>query len=347
LIVAATASGIALLLGSILWGLGERGDISSDIAATASWGLVLLPAIAIGGVLAGALQGMGRVALGQAQELLVRPMMVGILATITAMASPLSASGAMSLTMIGTVFSVFTAAALVLHLRPQCRTLGRPQPNWDWATACPPLLALALMQILNLHLGVILTGMLAPASDAGVLRAVMQASTVMATAIHAIGSAMGPTFARLYQSQDGQELRRAAKTAVAMSLVATVPAVLIAVCWGELVLGVAFGAAFSGGATALTLVALGRAVQSSFGAADTLLIMTGNERVMMTGLAVGTALNVLLGVALIPSFGVNGAAAASAISLAAWNVLAWRAVRMKLKIDTSILGFTRSRLPLG
>jgi O-antigen/teichoic acid export membrane protein len=53
----------------------------------------------------------------------------------------------------------------------------------------------------------------------------------------------------------------------------------------------------------------------------------------MRGLTMAAVLNVLLSLTLIPMFGINGAAVASAITLVAWNVLLWRTVRLKLGIN--------------
>ena len=57
------------------------------------------------------------------------------------------------------------------------------------------------------------------------------------------------------------------------------------------------------------------------GSVGIILNMTGHERYAASGAAVGALSNIFLNVLLIPRFGISGAATATAISLAVWNLL--------------------------
>jgi O-antigen/teichoic acid export membrane protein len=65
-----------------------------------------------------------------------------------------------------------------------------------------------------------------------------------------------------------------------------------------------------------------------------LLNMTGHERTTAKGRFISTSLNVGLNLLLIPLFGISGAAVATAIALATWNILLWWAVRKQLGINS-------------
>jgi O-antigen/teichoic acid export membrane protein len=85
------------------------------------------------------------------------------------------------------------------------------------------------------------------------------------------------------------------------------------------------------------ILAFGQLINVLFGPVGILLNMTGHERDTMRGLTMAAVLNVLLSLTLIPMFGINGAAIASAITLVICNVLLWKSVRKRLDIQSAIL----------
>lgn len=82
-----------------------------------------------------------------------------------------------------------------------------------------------------------------------------------------------------------------------------------------------FGASFQMGATALVILALGQFVNAAAGPSGNVLIMTGQERIAVRGVAAGLLANIVLAVALVPPLGVTGGAIAFASSLVLWNTV--------------------------
>ena len=66
--------------------------------------------------------------------------------------------------------------------------------------------------------------------------------------------------------------------------------------------------------------------------------MTGHERDTATGVGIAAAVNVTLNVLLIPLWGIEGAAIATAISLMTWNILLAVWVYRRLGIYTTAAG---------
>jgi O-antigen/teichoic acid export membrane protein len=81
-----------------------------------------------------------------------------------------------------------------------------------------------------------------------------------------------------------------------------------------------FGAPFAAGAGALLILCLGQAASAVAGSNGLLLTMTGHERTVATVSVACLLANVGLCAVLIPPFGLEGAAAASAGALCAWNL---------------------------
>jgi O-antigen/teichoic acid export membrane protein len=99
-----------------------------------------------------------------------------------------------------------------------------------------------------------------------------------------------------------------------------------------------FGRDFTGGQTPLTILCIGQLVNAAMGSVGYLLIMTGHGRDAAVGIAAGAGVNLLLSALLIPHWGVNGAAAASAIGLIVWNVVLAVFVWKRIGILTTALG---------
>jgi O-antigen/teichoic acid export membrane protein len=67
--------------------------------------------------------------------------------------------------------------------------------------------------------------------------------------------------------------------------------------------------------------------------------MTGYQKYTFIGVAVSAILNIILNAALIPQWGAEGAAMATAISTVVWNILLVSFVQKKLNIKMNPLSF--------
>ena len=110
-----------------------------------------------------------------------------------------------------------------------------------------------------------------------------------------------------------------------------------ALLFGDLVLLV-FGPRFVEGATALAILCVGRVICAALGQPGLFLEMTGKQSITMRGMVWAVSANLLLNLVLIPQFGINGAAVATASSLLIFQIHNMIAVRRQLSINTSILG---------
>ena len=118
----------------------------------------------------------------------------------------------------------------------------------------------------------------------------------------------------------------------------SLPIALAFIVFGREILALAFGQAYAGADLALAILALGQLVNAGAGSVGILLIMSGNQRRAASGVAFGAGLNVVLGVLLIPPYGVNGAAVAAAAGLVLSNLLLVDIARRTLGIHSTALG---------
>ncbi|WP_292090912.1 flippase [Brevundimonas sp.] len=342
------AAGLSLSL-ALTGGLAALvfvGRIPANDMATWAWGLVLVPVIAAANLKGAALQGLGRVVLGQLQEFILRPgLHIALVLAALLLAGSLSPARAMSLHVAAALVGLIVTLWLLRRARPQGLSASpidtTQKPRWLATTL--PLAALAGMQTINLHLGVLMMGPLATVEDVGVYRIVMQGGTLLAFGGHAIALAVAPTLARLHALGETRRLQKVAALCSAAVTILTVPIAIVFVVWGDRVLGLAFGSEFARGHTALAIVAVGRVVHAAFGSVSTLLTMTGHEREASRGLAISVVANAVLNLALIPSYGLAGAAVASVLTLMIWNLLLWRDARRLVGVDSSLFGLIALR----
>jgi O-antigen/teichoic acid export membrane protein len=102
-----------------------------------------------------------------------------------------------------------------------------------------------------------------------------------------------------------------------------------------------FGSGYSSGATALVILSLAYMFDLGTGNMNVLLLMSGNSSLNLANSALALMVNVGLNVALIPSYGIKGAAIAWAASVVTYNVAA--AVQIRLLLG---LGPLSSEYPL-
>jgi O-antigen/teichoic acid export membrane protein len=100
-----------------------------------------------------------------------------------------------------------------------------------------------------------------------------------------------------------------------------------------------FGADFVNdeGRMALTILTLGQLVHAGAGPVGLLLIMSGQRSVTAWVLTVAAAVNVVLNAVLIPTWGVTGAAAATASSTALFALLLVRYAVQEMKLNTTVI----------
>ena len=310
---------------------------------TLAAGLALVPLIALANVRGAALRGLRRVVLGQLPESILRPglLLAMILAAIWwwkgGALTPVAVMGLHGLA----AFAAFIIGATVLvRARPPGVRAG-PQPEYEaryWRRAAMPLAMLAGLQLINAHTDIIMLGVIRSDEEVGVYRVVVQVATLVVFGLQAINQVLQPYFARLHVQGEHERLQRLVTYSARVILLLALPPVLVMVASGGPLLEFLFGAEYRLGALALAILALGQLANAAMGSVGMLLNMTGHERDTLRGVAIAAATNVVLNLVLIPPFGLEGAAAATAVTLLIWNFILWYSVHRRLGLESSALG---------
>ncbi len=321
---------------------GEQ--FNREYLLTLFWGVALVPLIALGALRGAALRGLHRVIQGQIPEQAILPGMflvlilgarflppvpVGNLTPATAMALHVAAAGLAFI--IGAWFLWRASSAEVRHARPVYDS--RP-----WLASTLPLAFIGGMQFINNRTSVLILGLFADSAQVGVFRVAEQMSLLMSFGLQAVNMVVAPQFARLYAVGDMPRLQKLATASARAVFFLTLLVAAVFLFLGKTILALVFGPEFLPAYLPLSILAIGQLVNSVAGSVGILLNMTGHEQETARGMTIAATGNVLLNLALVPLWGIIGAAIASAITLTAWNILLVLAVRRKLKINSMAFG---------
>ncbi|MGF1640178.1 MAG: flippase, partial [Rhodospirillales bacterium] len=286
-------------------------------------GLALVPIVAFANVRAASLRGLRRVIHGQLPEGIVHPLTLLLLLGAIVLVGADSAAGpetAMILHVAASIAAFFAGVALLRVARPPdlIRTKARRTEPAAWARAVLPLALITGLHLINSRADTILLGILRSDAEVGIYRTATQMALLVIFGLQGLNQVLQPHFARLHRQGDMARLQRLVTASARAILALALPPVLAYVLFGASLMAFIFGEPFRDGGIALAILALGQLINAGMGSVGMLLTMTGHERDTLKGVAVAAVVNVILNLLLIPSFGMAGAAAATAISQLVW-----------------------------
>ena len=341
-----TAVPIALVVatGALVW----RGAAGTHLTGYLALAMPLLPVATLVLVRQSALLADRRVAWALLPDNVLRPLF--LLALVVAVS-------------LSSVVDLNATTALIAHVAAGCgalvvasigarRAFGalrwaarRAKPS-GWYGAGARIGASNTLIALSLQMDLLLLGILRGPRDAGVYAVITRANTVVNLPTLCTAPAFSAVVARLHGTGDIEGLRRSLTRVTRLVSVATVTGcVAIGIAAEPLLRLVTPG--FESGAGALQVLLVAAALGSVAGFNLALLTLTGHERSALRATGTATAVSVVLGIALIPSLGVTGAAIAAIARVAIRNGLGCVAAWRRLGIDATVAGLrpAASRAP--
>jgi O-antigen/teichoic acid export membrane protein len=117
------------------------------------------------------------------------------------------------------------------------------------------------------------------------------------------------------------ELERTLRSLASLASIHAILALVVFVLFGGLVMGVVYGPFYRAGAAVLAILSVGRIVAVATGSCGVVLMMTGQERAIMTITLLTGIASVAAGVLLASRFGPVGVAAATSSGIILNNLL--------------------------
>lgn len=316
--------------------LPKAAALSPYVLGAAALPMIFFPLTAY---LGAAARSVGASVLGQIPLYVVRPWIWLVLLLVLAMLEPqiLNAEAVMYMQGVaGFVATLMGAYWLLKCLPEQLRHVRPTYETSNWFHAVLPYSLMGGLMLINTQADILMLGVLSNAHETGLYRVAMNGANLLALSLTAANLYIAPRISAMHSQQEREKLQRL----LMLSVRSTFGFALVIACvfwfWGADLLVLVFGAVYLGALWPLTILCLGQLINVGAGSVGLVLRMTGHQvdAVLMAGVA--AALNILLNGILIPMYGGNGAAMATAATMLIWNGLMLVRVRQRLGVDTSI-----------
>ena len=337
-IVLLASIAIMVIGASIVFALRER--LGRNLELTLLVGFLLLPLVTQLGLNGAFFRGFKRAVRSGAYDNVVRPLvLVGlVLVLVPALGWHLTAPGVMAVSVVAALVTLVGSEWRLTRVWPAAAKKARPVYDVAaWFKLGRQLFFLAAMGIANNRADVLILGALAGAVVVGPYYAAVRLAALAVYGLSAVNTILAPMIAESYVAGDHARMANMVHHAARLTFVVTMAVALPLAVAGHWILGL-FGKGFAEAAyVPLLIILLGQCINATAGPVGFLMTMTRYEREAPWFTGSAALLNVLLSLALIPPFGLIGAAIATAFSTIAWNLAALVFVRRKLGVNPTIL----------
>ncbi|WP_455380826.1 flippase [Acidihalobacter prosperus] len=313
--------------------------LSPPVLAAAALPMVFLPLMTF---LGAALRSISPGIIGQLPQLVVRPWLflagLGVLIFLV----PVILTPELALYVQGAV----TAIAVIIGgywlwlRRPVLLSHSKPAYEFGrWWRSVLPFSMMGGLMLINSQTDLLMLGILTSAHDTGLYRVATSGANLVALSLTAANLYIAPRISALYSQGELHDLQYILRLSVRSSFAFSVLFAVFLWLTGRTLIGMVFGAAYVAAYVPLSILCLGQLINVGSGSVGLVLNMTGHERGAVKFAGIAAILNIILNALLIPWFSDIGAAIATMISMACWNILMALAVKRRIGVNASLVGF--------
>jgi O-antigen/teichoic acid export membrane protein len=336
-VTAASGLGVAVL-GSVGFAALRVAGVGVDPAVLI--GFWLVPVLALMRLQQEAIRSFRRLALAYAPGLLWRPVaVIAVAATLVGLGFDLTAPAAL---LIALASLACVIAVQLVRFAGYVRTSVAPaEPVYEarmWMRVALPLLLIASFMIVLSETDIVMVGALVGSRQAGLYAAASKTASLVAFVLIAVNAIAAPMISAQHARGEHAEMQRLAARVARWTFFPSLAICLFLAVLAEPVLEL-FGSEFGAARWELVILLGGQLVNAMAGSVGFLMILTGYQREAAWVYGWVAVAHVAMNVTGILLFGAIGAAIATALSFALWNVWLYVLVVKRLDIHSSI--FTR------
>ncbi len=336
------ARGFALGVGTLIAAAGIAGlwlfePFDSHYMLPAYLALVCVPLYALTSVQDGLGKGFAWMGIALFPPYILRPALLLVAMVAAHLAGlPMEAKTAAGAAIVATWVTGILQAVLIDRRIDRTVDVGpREYAFKTWLVAAMPLLAMTASELTLQSADVLVVSRYLTPTDVAIYFAAAKTMSLIMFVHYAVGSAVANRFAALGARGDKEALRTFVRDAVHWTFWPSLAAAVVLLALGIPLLWL-FGPKFVSGYPVMLILVVGFLFRSSMGPAEFLLNMLGQQRLCATILATMAVMNVALNFALVPTFGLPGAATATSVSLVAAALMNYLAVSRRLGIDIAV-----------
>lgn len=309
-------------------------------------GFFLLPFLAMLTINGSALQGLGHVLVGQIPDQILRPLFLLGFVLLVHWHMPLTVESVIISNIIATALTLVISQYVLSKKKPTALTsIQSDYKALEWTRAALPFLLLGGTQVINNQTDIIMLSILTNQEQTGLYRVALQMADGLGMILVAIAAVITPHLARLHAEQNWDVIQSVLVTSHRAGVAMLLPIAAIMAVSAVPLLRVIFGPEYSGSATTLIIMVLGKTLYAAVGFSGIALSMFGLASIAAVITALTATLNVLLNLVLIPLMGIEGAALGTAVSAitVAFGGVVW--MHRYYGLDFSMIG-SKKRKPI-
>lgn len=320
--------------------------LGTEVAAVLAVGLGLLPILALVGIHEAAIRGLQRPVVALLPDPVVRPLGTGLfVGAALALGFAPSARTAMVATIAAAGAALLFASSALRRVSPAAfrRAPAKIDGRREWSRVALPMWVSTTMNTVRRRADVLMIGLLIGPMEAGLYTAALRFADFLLFALHAVNGVTAPLIAGLFAQGRTAQIQRVTSLAAGGVLVFALPLAGGFVLFGKPLLEL-FGEPFRAAYGALLWLAAGQIVNAATGSVGVLMAMTGQQKAAAAIVTASALGNVVLNALLIPAYGISGAGAATAATIALGNLAMLGVVLARLGINPTVLGLLRRRV---
>jgi len=318
-------SGVAFLVAVIF-----QDELAHDLRVGLFLFGILLPLTTLQFVSLDLLRAFGLPLQGQTVASLVPPLLV-VGGAIVA-----SQFGHLSFQAIGSIVCVSTALTAIVQLDSLRRLVLRrlvgltPQSElFEWVRVSLPIMVSSLVFVSAVSADWLVVASLTSVAQSAIYRVSLYLLSIQGVLVTTFYGVVGTYISRNYRLQGKEEYQTFIRKLNAVQMLPTFVVVLVLFCGAGGILKI-YGPDFVAGATSLQILTAIWLLRCSFGPQEMLLNIAGRERIVTMIHVLAVVLSIVFSLALVPIYGMTGAAIAHAIAWGGTGVILYEVVVRKL-----------------
>jgi len=300
--------------------------------------LLAMPLFALLNLYAGFANALSRFALSFLPTNVLRPL-VFLAAILSLWLAGRSMDAGAAIVAQGIALALVAVGTLIYSQALFHRLVGDSNPIYEtrlWIRTALPLLVAAMYTGYFPELMVIMVGAFVPSDELAVFHVSFRVAMLISFGLYAVDSFSGPRITALLTSGDRDELQVLVNRTTRLKFWGAVAAILVMVLAGRWILGI-FGPEFVAGYPLLLMLATAQLAQAAGGTVTRLITMSGHQDKSLYVFGFATIIALVLVAALVPRYGLIGAATAVLIDTVVWVAWMRRLVIRYLAIRPSIM----------
>ncbi|GGE02422.1 flippase [Psychroflexus salis] len=212
--------------------------------------------------------------------------------------------------------------------------------SWSFMFSGIPMMFSSSILILLGWMDTFVMGIYEDDSEIGIYNVSLKVATLASFSLEAINAILAPKIAKDYLTNNSKNYKRLISFSTKLNFLISSFVIIAIILLKDILLGM-FGIEFLAGATILIVFCFGQLINSFSGSVGVILQMTGKQKIYQNIVLVALVINLMLTFALTPIYGGVGAAIATVISMAFWNLGGAIYLKLYLNITSYFNPFKR------